>query len=275
MLVDYLKGGVGMAKDKKSRTNFVEEVKTYSPKELKAHHDECLTYYIEHLGEVSTKVLSRVGKVPQAYVRKWIKEEAWEKYVREEEGDKINLTPKTKEFIQSAAEKYGLSEQEELFCYHYLKTMNSTQAALRAGYGPGYSYNKGYNLLGKENVQQFLKDAKAQMCEEIFLDPLDVVRMWAKIAMADMNDFVSVSCAGVALRGSATTDGQLVTKIKEGKDGVTIELADKMKALDRLSAYFKILPQDKASQVKLEILQKAAQGDNDEDEPLKIEIVGV
>ena len=258
----------------KKKVKYDEAVKNYSPEELKQHHDDCLTYYIEHQGEVSVKVLSRVGKVPQSYVRQWIKSEGWSKYVHEDEGDKINLSPKTKEFIRSSAETYGLDEREELFCYHYLKTMNATQAAMRAGYSSAHAYNKGYQLLQEERVRRFLRDAKAQMCEEIFLDPLDVVRMWAKIAMADMNDYVSVSGGGVILRGSANTDGQLVTKIKEGKDGVTIELADKMRALDRLSSYFKVLPQDKATQTKLEILQKAVSGD-DGDSNLKIEIVGV
>lgn len=261
--------------ESKKKIKYDEAVKNYTAEELKQHHDECLTYYIEHNGEVSVKVLSRVGKVPQSYVRQWIKSEGWGKYVHEDEGDKINLSPQTKEFIRSSAETYGLDEREELFCYHYLKVMNATQAAMRAGYSSAYAYNKGYQLLKDERIRNFLRDAKAQMCEELFLDPLDVVRMWAKIAMADMNDYVSVSGGGVILRGSANTDGQLVTKIKEGKDGVTIELADKMRALDRLSSYFKVLPQDKATQAKLDILQKAASGEDGEDSTLKIEIVGV
>ena len=52
-------------------------------------------------------------------------------------------------------------------------------------------------------------------------------------------------------------------------------MADKMKALDRLSAYLRILPEDQVKDAKLRILQKAASGDSDDDEPLKIEIVGV
>lgn len=257
------------------KVKYDQVVKDYTPQEMKKHHDDCLTHYIEKGGEVSVKVLSRVGKVPQSYVRKWIKDENWPKYVREDEGDRINLSPKTKEFIKSSAEAYDLNEREELFCYHYLKNMNATQAAMRAGYSSAYAYNQGYRLLKDERIQRFLKDAKAQMCEELFLDPLDVVRMWAKIAMADMNDFVSVGSSGVTLRNSSSTDGQLVTKIKEGKDGVTIELADKMRALDRLSAYFQVLPQDKATQVKLEVLRKAISGEDEEDNNLKIEIVGV
>ena len=260
---------------KTKRTGYNEEVKKYSTSELKQHHDETLTYYIEHGGEVSVKVLSRVGKVPQSYVRQWIKSENWDQYVMEDPGDKIKVSEKTKKFIESAAERYGLSEQEETFCYHYFKCKNATQAALRAGYSSGYSYNCGYHLLNKPNIKEFLRDLQSQACEELFIDTLDIIRMWAKIAFADMNDYVSVSGAGVLLRNSGQTDGQVITEVKEGKDGITIKLADKMKALDRLSSYFKVLPEDKAKEVKLKILDKAANSDDENEDPLKIEIVGV
>lgn len=48
-----------------------------------------------------------------------------------------------------------------------------------------------------------------------------------------------------------------------------------MKALDRLSSYFKVLPGDKAQDAKLRILEKASRSEDEDDEPLKIEIVGV
>lgn len=249
-------------------------MKGYSPKELKGHHDDALTYYIEHKGEVSVKVLSRVAKVPQAYVRKWMKEEDWDQYVKEDSGDRVKLSDKTKDFIRSSAEEYGLTEQEESFCYHYYKSKNATQAAMKAGYSSAWAYNAAYKLLNKPKIKNFLKAIQAEACEEVFVDTLEIIRMWAKIAFADMNDYVVVSAGGVMLKGSNQTDGQVITEIKEGKDGVTIKMADKMKALDRLSAYFKVLPGDKAQDAKLKILQKAADGDDGE-EPLKIEIVGV
>lgn len=275
--LDKIKKGVmTMGEPKKNkRVKYDEAVKSYSPKELKQHHDETLTYYIEHGGEVSVKVLSRVGKVPQAYVREWIKSENWDQYVMEDPEDKVKVSEKTKQFIQSAAEEYGLSEQEETFCYHYFKCKNATQAAMKAGYSSAYAYNCGYRLLNKPHIKKFLKDLQAQACEEVFVDTLDIIRMWAKIAFADMNDYVSVSGAGVMLRGSSQTDGQVITEIKEGKDGITIKMADKMKALDRLSSYFKVLPGDKAQEAKLKVIEKALSSDDEDDEPLKIEIVGV
>lgn len=254
------------------RDNFEEAVKGYSKKELRKHHDETLTRYIEDRGEVSIKVLSRVGKVPQSYVRKWIKDENWDQYLTTEKED---LTQKTREFIKSAAERYGLSEKEELFCYHFFRTKNATQAALRAGYGSHYSYNAAYHILQKDNVREFMKELQTHACEELFVSTIDILRMWAKIAFADMTDYVSVSGAGVTLRNSSSVDGQVITEVKEGRDGVTVKLADKMKALDRLSSYLKVLPGDKAQEVKLRILEKAADSNGDDDEPLKIEIVGV
>lgn len=254
------------------RDNFEEAVKGYSKKELRKHHDETLTRYIEDGGEVSIKVLSRVGKVPQSYVRKWIKDENWDQYLTTEKED---LTQKTREFIKSAAERYGLSEKEELFCYHFFRTKNATQAALRAGYGSHYSYNAAYHILQKDNVREFMKELQTHACEELFVSTIDILRMWAKIAFADMTDYVSVSGAGVTLRNSSSMDGQVITEVKEGRDGVTVKLADKMKALDRLSSYLKVLPGDKAQEVKLRILEKAADSNGDDDEPLKIEIVGV
>lgn len=254
------------------RDNFEEAVKGYSKKELRKHHDETLTRYIEDGGEVSIKVLSRVGKVPQSYVRKWVKDENWDQYLTTEKED---LTQKTREFIKSAAERYGLSEKEELFCYHFFRTKNATQAALRAGYGSHYSYNAAYHILQKDNVREFMKELQTHACEELFVSTIDILRMWAKIAFADMTDYVSVSGAGVTLRNSSSVDGQVITEVKEGRDGVTVKLADKMKALDRLSSYLKVLPGDKAQEVKLRILEKAADSNGDDDEPLKIEIVGV
>lgn len=258
----------------KKRVKYDETVKGYSPKELKGHHDDALTHYIEHQGEISVKVLSRVAKVPQSYVRKWIKEENWDQYVKEDPEDKIKLSEKTKQFIESAAEKYGLSEQEETFCYHFYKSKNATQAALKAGYGSHYAYNAAYHILNKPRIKEFLRAIQAGACEEIFVDTLDIIRMWAKIAFADMNDYVVVSGGGVMLKGSNQTDGQVITEVKEGKDGITIKMADKMKALDRLSSYLRILPEDQAKEAKLRILQKATDDDSG-DEPLKIEIVGV
>ena len=71
-----------------------------------------------------------------------------------------------------------------------------------------------------------------------------IVNEYIKIAFADMSDFVRFGPNGVVLKHSDKVDGQMVVKVKEGRDGVTIELADKLKALEKLERYLKVMPSD-------------------------------
>ncbi|MRA75654.1 terminase, partial [Bacillus thuringiensis] len=46
----------------------------------------------------------------------------------------------------------------------------------------------------------------------------------------------------VDLHEADMVDGSIITEVKLGKDGVSVKLADKMKALDKLSQYFDLVP---------------------------------
>ena len=54
-------------------------------------------------------------------------------------------------------------------------------------------------------------------------------------------------------------DGQLVKSVKKGRDGVSIEMYDKMSALARLERFFEEMPKDwreKLEEKKLELMQE-------------------
>lgn len=250
---------------------FDEAYKNYTKAELEQHKQDAFNYYKEKEGQCSVKVLSRRGKVPQAVIRKWMRDEDWANKVKEDPGDKVILSDETKDFISSHAEQYGLSEAEEAFCYHFLKTRNATASALRAGYSSSFSHQKAFGLLQKENIQEFLKDARSQMCQELFIDTMDIVDMYAKIAFADITDFVTFGPRGVVPLKSDSVDGQLICKIKEGRDGFSVELADKMKALEKLSNYLGVTPQDILDKVKVDVMKD--QMGVEQDNSLQITIV--
>ena len=63
----------------------------------------------------------------------------------------------------------------------------------------------------------------------------------------------------------------MICKIKEGRDGVSIELADKMKALDKLSNYLGVTPQDLLDKAKVQLLED--QAGIDQDNSLQITII--
>jgi phage terminase small subunit len=242
-----------------AKKKYDEAVKTYSPAQLRKAKNQAKQYYVKNNGEASVKVLSRVAKVPQKYIRKWMAEEDWGKDIKEDPEDKVQLTDKTKAVLMTGAEEYGLTEQEELFCYHYMKTFNATTSAIKAGYSPSYAHNKAYRLLKEDRVKDFLNYIKAQRNEELFLDSMRVIQEYVKIAFADMTDFVKFGPSGVILKASDKVDGQMIVKVKEGRDGVSIELADKLTALSKLEKYLEVMPSDwkqKVEEKKLELLEK-------------------
>lgn len=63
----------------------------------------------------------------------------------------------------------------------------------------------------------------------------------------------------IKLKPADEIDGQLVKSIKSGRDGISIELHDKMKALDNLAKYLDDMPQDWKQRIeerKLELMEQ-------------------
>lgn len=227
----------------------------------------------EHLAEAKIKVrklveedfsihpkqLANAVRVSQGIIRGWLKE--WEPLSlgREERGDIVALSNKTRKKISEVVDKYELDEKEELFVFHYLKTFNATTAAARAGYSTTNAHNAGMKLLKKPHIKVALKKIKEERDEELLVDSMDIIKQYIKIAFADITDVVQFKGETVLLRSSKAVDGQLISEIKQAKDGVSIKMEDRMQALRRLEQYFFLLP----DQAKIEIekekfkLQKA------------------
>jgi phage terminase small subunit len=197
--------------------------------------------------------------VPQKTVRDWITDEKWEDLVHEDPGDTVNLSPKTKDLIEEKVEDFGLTEQERIFCYHYLKTFNQTTAAARAGYSPKVCYDWGSKLMNKPRVKKFIKYLKGQRDEEVFVDTIDIVKQYIKIAFADITDIVKFKGEDMVLKSPSEVDGSLISEISQGRMGIKIKLHDKLEALKRLERFYFVLPEDTKLEIekaKLELMKK-------------------
>lgn len=250
-----------------ARTKFDEAVKNYTKKELEQHRQDALDYYLSTNGEASVKVLSRVAKVPQAYIRKWMKEGKW--------SDMVNpsITPGVAKAMNTLAEELGLTEQEETFCLEYLKTYNGTNAAIRAGYPPPIAYNSSCKLLKKEHIKKYLQHIRDLRNQELYIDALDIIREYQKIAFADITDFVSFGPSGMQFKHSQQVDGSIISEVKEGKAGNSIKLHDKMRALKELSKYLDVFPEDVLKRDLLKAQVDLIRGTGDEEGPLEIRIL--
>lgn len=110
-----------------------------------------------------------------------------------------------------------------------------------------------------------------------WLDKRTLIQKWIDIAFADITDSVkfgrqeevvynddgqpeldmngnvkTYAFNYVHLNESADIDGTLVTEVKQGKDGISVKLADKMKALEFLSKHIDLLNERELKQFQIE-----------------------
>src|SRR5690606_8832100 len=107
----------------------------------------------------------------------------------------------------------------------------------------------GPRLLGNARIKAEVIRVRDELTQEALLDKRTLIQKWIDIAFADITDYVQFGTETVEtfddmgkpveykvnythLSDSSELDGSLITEVKKGKDGITIKLADKMKALE-------------------------------------------
>lgn len=207
-------------------------------------------------------------------IRKWKSQDKWDEQMN---GNvtiaKRSVTnvknPKTKEKLKEILEDEELTEKERLFCLYYVKYFNGTQAALKAGYSKDGAHVQASRLLRRERVSSYIRELKGELVENVFVEAMDVLKEYIKIAFADITNYVTFGQREVEfesedgtpitrmmnfvdLQDHEVVDGSIITEVKQGRDGVSIKLADKMKALDKLSQYFDLVPDNFKRQIEEE-----------------------
>lgn len=167
-------------------------------------------------------------------------------------------------------ENTELTEKQSLFCLYYVKYWSATKAYQKA-YGCGYNTAnvEGFKHLVKPSIKKEIDRLKQNIREGIGLEVMAVLQKYIDIAFADIGDYVSFGQRDVPvmnmfgpvyegkgndkkavlktinfvdIRPNTEIDGTLISEIKQGKDGVSIKLQDKMKALEKLDQYLDLLP---------------------------------
>lgn len=80
----------------------------------------------------------------------------------------------------------NLTAKQELFVAEYLKDLNATQAAIRAGYSPDSANQIGPENLVKPGIAAAISAAQAERALRVQLTADDVLRELLKIAMVDI-----------------------------------------------------------------------------------------
>lgn len=187
------------------------------------------------------------------------------------------------EDVKQVIENPNLTDKQRLFCLHYTRCFNATKAyqkAFEADYATANAH--GYELLSNVVILKEIQRLKQNRLNREMLDENDIFQKYMDIAFADITDFLTfgqkeVPVMGpfgpikvedpetggkvevtkvvntVSFRGSDEVDGTLISEVRQGKDGASIKLADRMKALEWLSEHMDMAtPEQKARMKKLE-----------------------
>lgn len=253
--------------------------------------------YLNSKGEMKLKDIAEALGVLDTQIRKWKSTDKWEQELKgtlpkdnkskrnvpndKTINEKRDKEPKLKE-VEEIINNSELTDKQRLFCVIYARRMNATKAyqqAYRCTYETAMA--NGPRLLGNAKIKEQV-DSLTQLQFNKEALKRSVIQKYIDIAFADITDYVKfgqdyyivkdkdgnpqIDDEGkiitkpynyVRLGESNQVDGTLISEIAEGKDGVKIKLADKMKALDFLTKHCNLLSDEE--KIKLEIENKKLQ----------------
>lgn len=159
----------------------------------------------------------------------------------------------------------NLSENEKKFVLYYLESYNATQSYLKAfGGSKEYAKYKAFSTLRKKSVQSQIKKLKKMLQVGYDVDPSKYIEFLLKAANADIGDYIQFSEEEVLqydkdgsvlidpdtgeplkkkvnkmhLVDSKDADTSLIVGVKQGRDGITLQMVDKLKCWDKIKEFF-------------------------------------
>lgn len=245
--------------------------------------DEAFEIWKSHEGKITNRAIAEQIDVPEKTISAWKSRDKWNASLKTDgcstTKTKRSTTTKKKEF-EPVVESDDLTDRQRLFCIYYIKSFNATMAAIKAGYATNSAHVEGSRLLRHPKVSAEIRRLKSEMQQGLFIDAMDVLNKYVQIAFADITDYVmfgsverqAVDEQGrpklddnfkpityresyVDLRNHDIVDGTIVTEIKEGREGVSVKLADKMRALEMLTKYFDLLSDNDRKRLQEEKLK--------------------
>ena len=277
------------------------------PRKRDPKRDKAFEIYKKFKGESKLKDIAEELGVAEGTVRGWKNKDKWDdklngtfqkkiRNVPNKNAPKKARSPDEEITLDNFLEDSDLTEKQRLFCLYYVRSFNATQSAINAGYSTATAHVQGPRLLGNVRVREEIKRIKQYMTNELFIEAMDVLNKYIKIAFSDITDYLTFGQREVQVMGafgpvedengnpvmkevnyvdfkeSGIVDGTIISEVKQGKDGVSIKLEDRKWALDKLAQYFDLFPDNfkrKIEEEKLKVVQEKVKKPVD-DKPIEI-----
>ena len=242
--------------------------------------------------------------LPEGTVRRWKSTHKWDsersdKNSERSEKKKVKKKKPVEREVNQVIENPELTDKQRLFCVLYARCFNATKAYQKA-YGCSYEIAnvEGCKNLVKPSIKKEILRLKQGRLNKEFLSEEDVFQKYMDIAFADLTDYVEFGTEEepvmamygpvkvedpetgkkkqltqmvnvVHFKKSSEVDGTILSEVKLGRNGSSIKLADRMKALQWLSDHMEIATAEQAARLDLlkaqaEFARMKSQTDNDD-----------
>lgn len=174
----------------------------------------------------------------------------------------------------------SLTEKQKRFCEEYIIDLNGAMAAIRTGYSEKTAKEQASRLLTNVNVQEYIQCLKVERSKRTAITADMVIEELAKIGFSNIANYMKVIDREITLSKDNGHDGEegedndlpetdgssivvrdvevfktddvgienmaAVAEIRRSKDGISIKLHDKVKALESLGKHTGIYEKNNA-----------------------------
>lgn len=234
-------------------------------------------------GKKLVEIASQLN-IPEGTVRRWKSTYKWDtersdKNIERSHQEESKKKKAIVEEVEEVMENPDLTDKQRLFCLYYIKSFNATKAYQKA-YSCSYetAMANGYKLLRKAQIEKEIKQLKQSRLNREFLSGDDIFQKYMDIAFADITDYVEFGTEEVPVmamygpvyetddntgekkpltkiinvvrfKESVSIDGTLISEVKQGRDGASIKLLDKMKALEWLAEHMDLATEEQRARI--------------------------
>lgn len=247
--------------------------------------------------------IARTLGICEGTVRSWKNRYQWDCNVAIKEkqrcGKKKEKQRRKKEIpaeVDSAVNSSNLTDRQKLFCVYYIRSFNATKAYQKA-YGVDYrtAATNGSRMLRNAQVKEEIIRLKQERLNREFLSEEDIFQKYMDIAFADITDYLEFGTEEVPVmamygpvkikdpdtgeekgltktvntvrfKSSSEVDGTILAEVKQGRDGASIKLADRMKALQWLSDHMNLATEEQQARIDMMRQKVISEGSTNDEE---------
>ena len=222
--------------------------------------------------------------LPEGTVRRWKCTHKWDnersdKKSERSESKKSKKKKADESEVDQVIENPELTDKQRLFCIYYIRSFNATKAYQKA-YGCSYenAMQNGSRMLRNDKVKEEIIRLKQNRLNQELLSEEDIFQKYMDIAFSDITDYVKFGTEKVPVmtmygpaqvqdpktgkkktltetvniihfRDSSEVDGSIISEVKHGKNGSSIKLADRMKALQWLADHMNLGTEEQRARI--------------------------